>query len=77
MKTIKNLLLIIALLIFIIASLILLPDVLKHRLNDSTLTMDIVTEMEKGAITENMTTTAPEVASIMGMTNIYRKIVKQ
>ena len=77
MKTIKNLLLIIALLIFIIASLILLPDVLKHRLNDSTLTMDIVTEMEKGAITENMTTTAPEVESIMGMTNIYRRIVKQ
>ena len=77
MKTIKNLLLIIALLIFIIASLILLPDVLKHRLNDSTLTMDIVTEMEKGAITENMTTTAPEEESIMGMTNIYRRIVKQ
>ena len=77
MKTIKNLLLIIALLIFIIASLILLPDVLKHRLNDSTLTMDIVTEKEKGAIIENMTTTAPEVESIMGMTNIYRRIVKQ
>jgi len=59
-QTIKNILLIIALLTFIIATFILFPHMIKHYSHDydSTLTKDLV--KEKNATIQNMTTAVPE-----------------